>query len=124
MAEIILKQESYKIIGACMEVHKELGMGFREIVYKDALEMEFKENNIKFSREKQYDIFYKGKKLPRKYFADFVVFDSIILEVKAAITIVNPFVYQTINYLKTSGMKLGIIVNFGEKSLTYKRVVF
>lgn len=107
-----------------MEVHKELGMGFREIVYKDALEMEFKENNIKFSREKQYDIFYKGKKLPRKYYADFVVFDSIILEVKAAITIVNPFVYQTINYLKTSGMKLGIIVNFGEKSLTYKRVVF
>lgn len=60
MAEIILKEESYKIIGVCMEVHKELGMGFREIVYKDALEMEFKENNIKFSREKQYDIFYKG----------------------------------------------------------------
>lgn len=124
MAEIILKEESYKIIGACMEVHKELGMGFREIIYKDALEMEFKENNIKFSREKQYDIFYKGKKLPRKYYADFVVFDSIILEVKAAMTIVNPFVYQTINYLKTSGLKLGIIVNFGEKSLTYKRVVF
>ena len=124
MAEIILKEESYKIIGACMEVHKELGMGFREIVYKDALEIEFKESNIKFSREKQYDIFYKGKKLPRKYYADFVVFDSIILEVKAATTIVNPFVYQTINYLKTSGMRLGIIVNFGEKSLTYKRVVF
>lgn len=124
MTEIILKEESYKIIGACMEVHKELGMGFREIVYKDALEMEFKENDIRFSREKQYDIFYKGKKLPRKYYADFVVFDSIILEVKAAMTIVNPFVYQTINYLKASGMKLGIIVNFGEKSLTYKRVVF
>lgn len=124
MTEIILKEESYKIIGACMEVHKELGMGFREIVYKDALEMEFKENDIRFSREKQYDIFYKGKKLPRKYYADFVVFDSIILEVKAAMTIVNPFVYQTINYLKASVMKLGIIVNFGEKSLTYKRVVF
>lgn len=124
MTEIILKEESYKIIGACMEVHKELGMGFREIVYKDALEMEFKENGIRFRREKQYDIFYKGKKLPRKYYADFVVFDSIILEVKAAMTIVNPFVYQTINYLKASGMKLGIIVNFGEKSLTYKRVVF
>ncbi len=56
MTEIILKEESYKIIGACMEVHKELGMGFREIVYKDALEMEFKENGIRFSREKQYDI--------------------------------------------------------------------
>lgn len=124
MTEIILKEESYKIIGACMEVHKELGMGFREIVYKDALEMEFKENDIRFSREKQYDIFYKGKKLPRKYYADFVVFDSIILEVKAAMTIVNPFIYQTNNYLKASVMKLGIIVNFGEKSLTYKRVVF
>lgn len=124
MAEIILKEESYKIIGACMEVHKELGMGFKEIVYKDALEMEFEAQRIDYRREKPYDIFYKGKKIPRKYYADFVVFDSIILEVKASATIINPFVYQTINYLKASGIKLGIIVNFGEKSLTYKRVLF
>ena len=107
-----------------MEVHSELGMGFKEIVYKDALGIEFTTLDIPHHREKPFTITYKGKILPRKYFADFVVFDSIILEVKAAPIILNPFVYQTINYLKASGIKLGIIVNFGEKSLTYKRVVF
>jgi GxxExxY protein len=124
MAEIILKEESYKIIGACMEVHKELGMGFKEIVYKDALQIELETLEIPFERERGHKIQYKGKTLPRKYFADFVVFDSIILEIKATPLIINPFVYQTINYLKASGIKLGIIINFGEKSLTSKRVVF
>jgi len=124
MADIILKEESYKIVGACMEVHKELGMGFKEAVYKDALELEFDAGQIPFRREKSYIIRYKGKILPRKYFADFVVFNSIILEAKATPLIINPFVYQTINYLKASGIKPGIIVNFGSKSLTCKRVVF
>jgi len=124
MTEIILREESYKIVGACMGVHKELGMGFKEAVYKDALELEFATLKIPFKREKPYVIRYKGKILPRKYFADFVTFDSIILEVKAASVIVNPFVYQTINYLKASGIKLGIIANFGSKSFSYKRVVF
>jgi GxxExxY protein len=107
-----------------MEVHKELGMGFKEAVYKDALELEFNAAKIPFTREKPYIIRYKGKVLSKKYFADFVVFDSIILEVKATPMIINPFVYQTINYLKASGIKLGIIANFGNKSLAYKRVVF
>ena len=124
VADIILKEESYKIVGACMEVHRELGMGFKEAVYKDALELEFKAAEIPFTREKSYTLRYKGKILPRKYFADFVVFNSIILEVKATPVIINPFVYQTINYLKASGIKLGIIANFGNKSLGYKRVVF
>jgi len=124
VADIILKEESYKTVGACMEVHKELGMGFKEAVYKDALELEFNARKIPFKRERPYIIRYKEKILPRKYFADFVVFDSIILEVKATPVIINPFVYQTINYLKASGIKLGIIVNFGGKSLTFKRVVF
>ena len=124
MAEIIFKEESYKIIGACMEVHKVLGMGFKEIIYKDALELEFKSLEIPFIREKQYKIEYKGQILPRKYSADFVVYESIILEVKSTPFIVNSFVIQTINYLKASGIKLGIIANFGEKSLNYKRVVF
>lgn len=107
-----------------MEVHKELVMGFKEIVYKDALQMELEACGIPFQREKPYSISYKGKVLPRKYYADFVVFESIILEVKSASMIINPFVYQTINYLKASGIRLGIIINFGEKSLKYKRVVF
>ncbi len=124
MADLIFKEESYKIVGACMEVHRELGMGFKEIVYKDALEIELKMLDFKYEREKAYKIEYKGKVLPRKFYADFVLFDSIIVEIKATPVIVNPFVYQTINYLKASGIKLGIIINFGEKSLTYKRVVF
>jgi GxxExxY protein len=122
--DIILKEESYTIVGACMEVHRELGMGFKEAVYKDALELEFAALKIPFKREKPYIIRYKGKILPRRYFADFIIFNSIILEVKARPIIIDPFVYQTINYLKASGIKLGIIANFGRKSLEYRRVVF
>ena len=99
-------------------------MGFKEIVYKDALEIEFKEAGIAFAREKLYKIEYKNKILRHKYCADFVVFDSIILEVKSTPVIIDSFVAQTINYLKASGLKLGIIANFGEKSFTSKRIVF
>jgi len=107
-----------------MEVHNNLGMGFKEAVYKDALEIEFKSREIPFTREKQYKIEYKGIVLPHKYYADFIIYDSIILEVKSTAFIVDNFIAQTINYLKASGIKLGIIANFGEKSFAYKRVVF
>jgi GxxExxY protein len=107
-----------------MEVHRELGMGFKEILYKDAIELELKEEKIPYKREREFRIEYKGKVLPHKFYADFVISDSIILEVKSTSFIVNNFVAQTINYLKASGLKLGIIANFGEKSFTYKRVVF
>ena len=124
MADIIYKEESYQIIGLFMEVHTQLGMGFKEIVYKDALEIEFKNANITFIREMRFDIEYKGIILPHKYYADFVIDGKIILEVKAASVIVNNFVSQTINYLKASGVRLGIIANFGEKSFISKRIVF
>ena len=124
MTEIILKEESYQLIGICMEVHRELGMGFKEIVYKDALEFEFKTRKIIYIREKEFIIEYKGIILPHRYYADFIVYDSIILEVKASYMIVNNFVTQTVNYLKASGLQLGIIANFGEKSFVSKRVVF
>ena len=124
MADLILKDESYKIIGLCMEVHNQLGVGFKEIIYKDALEIEFRSNKIPFTREKRFNIEYKGIILPRKYPADFIVYVKIILEVKATSFIVDSFVAQTINYLKASGLQLGIIANFGEKSFTSKRVVF
>jgi len=104
--------------------HNRLGMGFREVVYKDALEVEFKNQQVPFIREKHYKIEYKGVVLPHKYCADFIVYSSIILEVKSASFIIDNFVAQTINYLKASGVKLGIIANFGERSLKYKRVVF
>lgn len=124
MTEIIFKEESYKIVGICMEVHRQLGMGFKEAVYKDALELEFRNNNFSYSREQQFSIEYKGIVLKHKYFADFVILNSIILEVKSSPFIVNNFVAQTINYLRASGLKLGIIANFGEKSFVYKRIVF
>ena len=106
-----------------MEVHRHLGMGFKEAIYKDALELEFENNNI-FSREMKFEIKYKGDILKHKYYADFIVFSSIVLEVKSSSIIIDKFVAQTINYLKSSGLKLGIIANFGEKSFTYKRVLF
>ncbi len=124
MPDIILKEESYQLIGIYMEIHRELGMGFKEIVYKDALEYEFKIKKIEFIREKEFKIQYKDIILPHRHCADFIIYDSIILEVKASYMIVNNFVIQTINYLKASGLQLGIITNFGEKSLTSKRVVF
>ena len=95
MADIILKEESYQFIGICMEIHRELGMGFKEIVYKDALEYEFKSKKINFIREKEFKIQYKDIILPHRYYADFIIHDSIILEVKASYMIVNNFVTQT-----------------------------
>jgi len=123
MSEIIYKEESYKIIGKCMEVHNNLGAGFLEIVYKDALEYEFIKAKIPFEREKEYIVNYKGITLPHKFYADFIVFDKIILEVKAISGIEDEFIAQAINYLKVSRNKLALIVNFGELKLNYKRIV-
>jgi GxxExxY protein len=124
MADIILKDESYKLIGLCMEVHCELGMGFKEVIYQDALDLELKANGVPFKREVTYKVTYKGQILKHHFVADFVVFDSLILELKASVAIAEQYTAQTISYLKASGIKLGIIVNFGESSLKYKRVVF
>lgn len=107
-----------------MEVHTELGMGFQEIVYKDALEFEFRRNKIPYRREKRFDIKYKGYLLPHSYKADFIVYDLIVLEVKATSMIINGFVKQTVNYLKASNLQLGIIANFGQSSFISQRVVF
>jgi len=123
MRELIYKQESYDIIGKCFEVHNNLGAGFLEIVYKDALEYEFKKANIPYEREKQYIVNYKDQILPHKFYADFVIYDKIILEVKAVSGIADEFIAQAINYLKVSDNKLALIVNFGELSLNSKRIV-
>jgi len=123
MNELIYKEEAYKIIGVCMEVHNNLGPGFMEIVYKDALELEFRNNGISYEREKKYEVNYKGIILPHKFYADFVVLDKIILEVKAVSDITNEFIAQAINYLKVSQNKLALIVNFGALKLNYKRIV-
>ncbi|MFI5160286.1 MAG: GxxExxY protein [Sphingobacteriales bacterium] len=124
MTEILFKEESYKIIGACFEVHKILGHGFKESVYKDALEVEFIKLDIPFQREKSYSIFYKDQKLKHYFIADFIAFDTIILEIKIGTYIGEPYLKQTLNYLKASGLKLGIVINFGTRSLEHQRVIF
>ncbi|MDQ8011548.1 MAG: GxxExxY protein [Flavobacterium nitrogenifigens] len=123
MSELYLKEESYKIIGICMEVHKILGKGHSEKVYGDALEYEFQKNNVPYNRELRYNITYKDIILPSYYFADFVIFDEIILELKAITSLTTSEIKQTLNYLAASKNKLGLLVNFGEDSLKYKRII-
>jgi GxxExxY protein len=121
--QLIYKEESYQIIGKCMEVHNELGYGFLEIVYKDALEILFLQSRIIFEREKEYNVYFKNVLLPHKFYADFVIFDKIILEVKAISDLTDADIAQTINYLKVSNNRLGLLVNFGKEKLEYKRLV-
>jgi GxxExxY protein len=123
MNEIVNKDECYLIIGRCMEVHNNLGAGLLEIVYKDALEYEFTIAGIDYERERMYEVNYKGIILPHKFYADFVIYDSVILEVKGTNGISSEFVAQALNYLKISKNRLALIVNFGESSLKYKRIV-
>ena len=123
MGNILYKEESYQIIGKCMEVHNNLGAGFSEIVYKDALEYEFLKANILYEREKIYEVNYKGIVLRHKFYADFVVNGNIILEVKGVAGISSEYIAQAINYLKVSQNQLALIVNFGELKLSYKRIV-
>ncbi len=123
MENLILATEAYEIIGACMEVHNNLGHGFSEIVYKDALEYEFKKRNISFEREKEYNVHYKDIILPHKFYADFVIFGEIILEVKSVSQLTKSHYAQVINYLAVSESPLGILVNFNEDHLVYKRFV-
>ena len=120
---VIYKEESYEIIGICMEIHNYLGHGFSEIVYNDALEIEFRKAEIFYEREKEYEVVYKGIILPHKFYADFVISEKIILEIKGKSQIAEVDLAQAINYLKVSENKLAIIVNFGETKLNYKRIV-
>ena len=123
MSQIIYKNESYYIIGLCMDIHNELGKGFNEAVYSDALEIELKANGVPYQKEAKFNIVYKGKTLKHHYYADFVVDDKIIMELKAVEKISSSHIRQTLNYLAASKMKLGLIVNFGEDNLAYKRVI-
>ena len=115
--------ETYEIIGLCMEVHKELGNGFRENIYKDAITHECLSRIIPFEREKKFEINYKGKILPHFYVADFVIHNNVLLEVKAQNGVLEEHYKQVINYLAVSKLKLGLLINFGEESLKFKRVV-
>ena len=125
MIHLLYKEEVYQIAGICMDVYNILGHGFMEVVYKDAMELEFIENELEYLREQEFPIIYKGRKLKRTFFADFVLFDKIIVEVKANTDgITEEAIAQTLNYLKASGNRIGLVINFGKHRLEYKRVIF
>jgi len=121
--KILYKEESYKIIGICMNIHSRMGTGFLEAVYAEVLEKEFIKNQIPYEKEVKLDLFYNGEKLEKKYKADFVCFDNIILEIKSVTFLHENFTKQTLNYLKATHKKLGLLINFGEPSLKYKRII-
>jgi GxxExxY protein len=106
-----------------MEVHKEMGPGFLEAVYHEALALELDTKFIPYYHEKELKIKYKGIDLEKRYYADFICHDEIILEIKAINELNNVHISQVLNYLKATNKKLGLLVNFGAKSLEYKRIV-
>ncbi len=115
--------ESFKVIGAAMEVHRELGPGFLEHVYHEALEFEFTERNIPYKHEVDLPIWYKGRLLRKTYRVDFVCYDSLLVEIKALSQIGNIETSKVINYLKATNFDRALLVNFGAASLQYKRKV-
>ena len=111
-----------KVIGACYTVHNELGCGFYEKVYQEALAIVLKEDNIAFEREKHLPIKFHGKILDCDYIADFVIDNTIILELKAVSEINSVYESQVINYLKATGLQVGLLVNFGSEELQVRRL--
>ncbi len=125
MDNLLFNKETYAIIGLCMEVHRILGHGFSEIVYKDALMYEAMLKEIHAEREKEFRIEYKQTILPHSFFADFVFFNKIIVEVKANEGAINDScISQTLNYLRASDCRVDLIINFGRKSLEHQRLIF
>jgi len=113
MAELIYKDESYQIMGACFEVYKEMGCGFLEPVYQECLQLEFLDRGIVFQSKSELTLRYKGRILEKKYDPDFICFEKIIVEIKAVTELTSEHRAQVHNYLHATGYKLGLLVNFG-----------
>ncbi len=122
MEKILFKEESYEIVGAAIEVWKTLGYGFLEKVYENALAIELRERNCRVEQQKPVKVYYHGQ-VVGDYVADIVVNDTILLELKSAEAIADEHIAQTLNYLKATGMRLAIILNFGPDKLEHKRLV-
>ena len=123
-SELKYKDITEKIIGSSFEVHKFLGNGFQEVIYQRALAYEMRKTGLEFAREIEQDIFYKDLKEPigtRR--ADFVVEGKVLVELKAIIQLDDVHLAQTLNYLKAYKLEVGLLINFGSKSLTFKRIV-
>jgi len=114
---------TYAIIGAAMEVHRQLGCGFLEPVYQDALAIEFQNRAIPYNRELKFPVMYKGRRLPNRYKPDFICFESVVVELKALGKLSTIEQAQLINYLKVTGFHTGLLLNFGSRSLEQKRSV-
>jgi GxxExxY protein len=123
MSDLLYKEEVFKLVGLCMEIHRELGKGHDEVIYMDAFAVELQRAQVPFTRELKYEVTYKGIVLPHFYYADFVVWDKILFEAKACECLADAHIKQVLNYLAASKLKLGLLVNFGEDSLTWKRVI-
>lgn len=121
--DLLYEQESYEIIGAAMTVHKELGCGFLEKVYQEAFAVELNIRGIPFERETCFSINYKGVQLQQEYIADFFCYGKIIVELKAVSTLSEQHYSQVINYLNCANVRLGLLINFGEERLRYKRLI-
>ncbi len=124
MVEILYKDESYQIMGACFEVYKNRGSGFLEPVYQECLEIELELLGIPFKAKEELRLSYKGRVLKSKYIPDFICYDKIIIEVKAVKSLTDEHRAQVHNYLKATGFRLGLLVNFGHHpKLEYERIV-
>ena len=123
MAEFPFKSETYDLIGVAMEVHNELGPGFLEAVYQEAFELELKRQEIPYVREKILNIYYKNEKLTKEYTADFFCFEKIIVELKALSSLNGDHEAQLLNYITATKTKVGLLINFGAKSLEHKRMI-
>ncbi len=121
--DLLFKNEVFAIIGAAMEVHRENGCGFSEPVFQECMELELAVRQIPFEAQKEMPIFYKGNQLKKTYVADLVLYNKIIVELKALEKLTTREAAQVINYLKVSRHELGLLINFGAPSLEWKRIV-
>ncbi|WP_026837162.1 GxxExxY protein [Gillisia sp. JM1] len=123
MSKLLFEEETFKIIGDCMRVHKNLGSGFLESVYQEVLAKEFTKEEIPFEEQKKLNLFYENEKLDKYFKADFLCYDKIIVELKSVSFLNKSLESQVINYLKATNKEVGLLVNFGEKSLKWKRFI-
>ena len=124
MGNLIYKDECYAIMGACFNVYKDKGCGFLESVYQECLELELNYCNIPFEAQKQILLSYRGKTLKQTYKADFICYEKIILEIKAVSNLIDEHRAQLLNYLNATGIKLGLLINFGHSpKIEYERIV-
>ena len=123
MVDLLHKEETHAVIGSAMEVHNLLGCGFLEAVYQEALEIELTKREISFVAQYELPIYYKGEKLKKLYVVDFFVFDKIIVEIKAIDKLTSREEAQVMNYLKATGLEIGLLLNFGAEKLEWKRRV-